>query len=230
MRQMRRSIVVTLLGVAILSLGTTPCWAGHAFKKLSSEHVSFGVSQFLAGSIPPASDHIALKLLNPNHVTQVAAVFVYDRTKRREFDDAKGTAGLFRGCLLQVLVPHAALGLGPTSGFPENPSNTPTYVEVISAPETPVLEATGNRFLELWRKKKGIKPKTLRMADGLGIVAHGASLENIPLFRLHPGMFSLPSEDVPENKPGAATNCVCDGLSKLELDPEVFEDFGIDCP
>ncbi|MCH6569516.1 MAG: hypothetical protein IH794_05380 [Acidobacteria bacterium] len=89
---------------------------------------------------------------------------------------------------------------------------------------------TENKLLELSRKNKEREPNRVRLANILGIVVRGAGNENIPFFRPHPGLFSLPSEDFPENKTGAATNGVCAGLSKLKLDPEIFEGFGIDSP
>lgn len=73
-------------------------------------------------------------------------------------------------------------------------------MEVISAPKRPVKKETENKLLELWRNNKEREPNRFRLANILGIVVRGAGNENTPFFRPHPGLFSLPSEDFPENK------------------------------
>lgn len=62
-----------------------------------------------------------------NHGPQVAAVFVYDRTVTRDIKERQAIPGQFRGFLLKILIPRAALGFGPASGLPENQSTNPSH-------------------------------------------------------------------------------------------------------
>lgn len=233
MRRTTRSVALAFVGIASFSLMISPVSAGHSFEKLSKNHLQFGVSQFLAGNVPNSRPQ-NLKLMNPNHVTQVAAVLIYERVKENPSFGPIGEAELFLGCAVRELSPHAAVGIsseevGDTEDF------TALYVEVISAPATPVKRKTG-KWLESWNEREGNERegkerKGLRLADGLGIIADASGSEK-SLHLIHPGLFSLPSDDVVDGQQQAAIDCVCAALDELpdDSDLEVFEDFGIDCP
>ncbi len=61
----------------------------------------------------------------PNHVPQVAEVFIYARAVTRNIGETKAVPGQFRGCLLNVLIPRATLRLGPASELTEKQSTNP---------------------------------------------------------------------------------------------------------
>ncbi len=72
--------------VALALLGANPVSAGH-FKKLSDRHTNFGVAQLNYGNIPGgefSSTRPVLKLMNPVHVTQVAALIAYEAARGSE--------------------------------------------------------------------------------------------------------------------------------------------------
>ena len=140
------------------------------------------------------------------------------------------------GCAVRELTPHAALGI--SSNVVGDPTNfTALYVEVISAPSTPVRKGTGNGAEDEDEdededdeddRHKRHKKRELRVADGLGIIAEASGNEK-PLRLIHPGLFSLPSDDVVDGQRQAAIDCVCGELPE-DSDPETFEDFGVSCP
>ncbi len=230
MRHMKQVMVVAFVGVAFLSLGATLSWAGHEFKKLSKNHLLFGVSQFLAGNIN-AVETTPLKLFNPNHVTQVAAALFYERESEGGGPRPGGSAEEFQACLVRVLTPHGALQF--RLDFLETGR---LYVEVISAPATPVRkgkrkEKDDDEDENKYNKHRGHMKRELRLADGLGIRGTAAltNFASVPLSMVHPGLFSLPSDDVVEGQRQAAIDCVC-GALPAGSDPDVFEEFGISCP
>ena len=204
MKRMTQLIVIAFVGISFLSLVTTPLWADH-FKKLSKNHLRFGVSQLLVGHVSPRADEL-VRLMNPNHITQVAAALFYERLGAFSAGTL-GTPEAFLGCVVRDLTPHAAVGID--NGSLSNPDRIPLYVEVISAPVTPVP----------------VKKKQAPVADGLGIAASAGTFQG-PLFLVHPKLFSLPDDEQ------AAIDCVCIALEPLILEglaPNVFKDFGITC-
>ncbi len=223
MRRMRQWIVITVVGTAFLSLATTPCWAGHAFKRLSKNHLLFGVSQFLAGNIN-SREATPLKLFNPTPVTQVVAALFYERES--EGPQPGGNAAQFRACLVRLLTPHGALQLN-LDFVATNPHNR-HYVEVISAPVTPVKREEDEHDDD---SDSDDDNEGLRLADGLGIrgTATLTLFASVPLSMVHPELFTLPADEVVPGQRQDAIDCLCDGLITLGLDLDVFEDFGVDC-
>lgn len=177
------------------------------------------MSQFLAGNIN-AQETTPLKLFNPTPVTQVVAALFYERES--EGPRPGGNAEQFQACLVRLLTPHGAVQL-PLDFLATNRA----YVEVISAPVTPVKREKDEHDDH---GDHDDDDEGLRLADGLGIrgTATLTFFASVPLSMVHPELFSLPSDDVLPGQRQAAIDCVCDGLA-LGLDPDVFEDFGIDC-
>ena len=104
-------------------------------------------------------------------------------------------SGVYRSCLVEVLPPHGSVGISKD----ELPGGA-SYVEIISAP------VNGKK----------------RLADGLGIVAHGT--DGHPFFLLNPSLFSLPSDEFQRQE---AIDCVLNGLSDLSVGHKVFKGLGI---
>ena len=105
-------------------------------------HTLYGVSQFNHGEI--GGQRVPVKLYNPTHVTQIAALLVYTRHVEGEVggsirDDSNPTE-VFIDCRVRELTSHAALGLhedivpiDETLDFPDR-----RYGEVIWAPKEEV--------------------------------------------------------------------------------------------
>ena len=73
-------------GAALLAFGASPLVAGH-FEELSKFHTIFGVSQLnYADTGREFGVNKKIYLYNPNHVTQIAAVLMYERSRLR-FED-----------------------------------------------------------------------------------------------------------------------------------------------
>ena len=221
-------------GAALLAFGAAPLSAGH-FKELSKIHTVFGVSQFNALDFRFEDDMV---LYNPNHVTQVAAVLLYERGQvllshdgEEFFFSSKNNFPLeiYFGCMVVKLTPHASLKLD----WPDPPGLASTYAEVIWAPEEPVRVAVNGQR------------KARRLADGLGGQAVGQDEQDSRGHHLvHPSAFSLPDETVDyvlnagKNQQEAARQCICQGIFDLVDEPfdnlttplRVFEPFGIACP
>ena len=227
-----------IAGVSLLGLSAAPASAGH-FEEFSEHHTTFGVSQFNALDLDNDDDMV---LNNPIHVTQVAAVLLYERGEINYSHDGQefffnGSTGDFPleryfACMVVKLTPHASLDLNwdDPSGLGE------TYAEVIFVPEQPVRVAIA---------ALGGQKKSRRLADGLGGQAVGEGDRESRGFHLvHPGLFSLPDETVDFefnaaiNQQEAARQCICQGLFDLVEEPfnnlttplRVFEPFGITCP
>ena len=103
---------------ALAFAGASPAWSDH-FKPLSPNHTSYGVAQLNYGEIccgPRQFGLIpAVRLMNPSHVTQVAALIVYESARGRR----AGTPEVFVGCTLRVLTPHGSLAISDRD-VPEN--------------------------------------------------------------------------------------------------------------
>ena len=218
----------SLVVLATVALPLMAAWADHnersSFSPLSAAHVGYGVSQYNYGIVPRAGGGpnqfvpAPMKLMNPNSVSQVAAVFVYNRTA----DPSQ--AEVFLGCVVRKLTPHASLDLtdpGVGGDFPTGEENSfvvppgfpPRYAEVIWAPDKKV---------KISGKASG------RLADGLGGRSQGAV--NTSVHHLaHPRLFSLPSNDVVPGQREAAKDCVCSRLVELGLSSQTFKGFGLSC-
>ena len=236
MRRTTRLVTLAFVGIASFSLATTPSLAGQAFKKLSNNHLRFGVSQFLAGNINTRNEATPLKLFNPTPVAQIVAALFYQRES--DGNNPGGNAGEFQACLVRELPSHGAVQIS-LAGFLPVPR---AYVEIISAPVTPVRgrkrnerdddddDDDDNDDGDDDHKHSGHHKKELRLADGLGIRG-SATLTNFvsgSLSMVHPKLFSLPSDDVIPDQQKSAIDCVCFALPDGS-DLEIFEDFGIDC-
>ena len=204
------SILRGMVGLAVLALaGATPAAADH-FKPLSPNHTSYGVAQLNYGNVPPFLDFI-VKLMNPVHVTQAAAVIIYESDRGAN----AGTPEKYLNCVVRQLTPHASISIEEGDYFPTT-DEVSTYAEVIWAPVAKVSPGKGNG-------------ENRRIADGLGGYFHtGRDLHDPRL--AHPGLFSLPSNTVVAGQRENAINCVCTGLSGLALSGDVFSEFGINCP
>ena len=148
--------------------------------------------------------------MNPVHVTQVAAVIAYEAARGRR----PGTPELFVSCVVRELTPHASIGLTETAINPPGNSR-PKYAEVIWAPVTEVSLGQG-------------QGQNRRMADGLGGNFDSGIGNREGNSRLaHPGLFSLPSDDVVAGQRQAGIDCVRQGLLDLGLNDDIFEEFGV---
>ncbi len=229
--------IVLVLAIIGLPLVANTTWAGDGdsdsdsdsdrhksrFSRLSAAHTQYGVSQYNYGIVPREGGGpmgflpAPMKLMNPNSVTQIAAVLVYNRS-----EDASEVEE-FLGCVVNRLTPHAALDLtspvvggnfptGEADAFVVPPGFPPRYAEVIWAPEDKVR----------------VRGRGTRLADGLGGRSQGA-VNTTAHHLAHPSLFSLPSNDVVLGQREAAVECVCNNLMLLELDSRTFRDFGIRC-
>jgi hypothetical protein len=199
-----------LAALVIVCVGATPASADH-FKPLSPNHTSYGVGQLNYGNLPAFLDFI-VKLINPVHVTQGAAVIVYESDR----SDQAGTRTpeKYLTCQVRKLTPHASISITQEVLFPGG-ENVPSYAEVIWAPADKVSPGQGNG-------------QNRRIADGLGGFSYAG--RDIPTSVAHPGLFSLPSNDVVGGQREAAITCVCAGLAVAGLSADVFSEFGITCP
>lgn len=223
-------LVTLTLAIIALPLAANIAWADNddepRFKPLSKAHVDYGVSQFNYGIVPRAGGGpngivpAPMKLMNPNRVTQIAAVFVYNRSA----DPSQSE--VYLGCVVRKVTPHGALDLtdpavggdfptGDEGAFPVPPGFPPRYAEVIWAPEKKV-------------KVSGKGPNRRRVADGLGGNAQGAVNTTVH-YLAHPSLFSLPSNDVVPGQREAAVDCVCGNLGQQGFDLRTFRDFGVRC-
>jgi hypothetical protein len=212
MRITTKLLVAVLVWVTLLFLPLGPARAG-TYKKLSNNHIRYGVSQLLVGGLSH-SGAIALKLVNPTPVTMVATALFYEREGRNG-----AIAGTFLGSVVEELGPHAALQIENDAEFDEkiNPKGVPLYVEVISVPKEPV------RVWWYWKQKKYV-----RLADGLGIVGGSNNIQG-NIFLINPKLFSLPADDVFTGQHEAAIDSVCSELKTNGLGLNLFEEFGISC-
>ena len=211
-----------LSGAALLALGAAPLQANH-FQRISPKHTLYGVSQYnyLTTAEEPRD---LLYLLNPNHVTQIAAMLFYQRPTP-DFPDVDPE--VFLGCLVKKLTPNGAIGileqewLDALFGGVDDDS-VPPYVEVIWGP----------------RKKVTIKvdgvEKTRRLADGLGgftVPTGGKNRGGRAMSGLaHPKSFSLPLNKVVAGQREVAIACICAELGALAVSGETFQPFGVKCP
>ena len=227
MRNSLRWAVVSIVTIG-LPLVATVSSADHddaKFEPLSASHIDYGVSQYNYGIVPRSGGGpnafvpAPMKLMNPSKVTQVAAVFVYNRSA-----DPSQTE-VFLGCVVRKVTPHGALDLLDESiggDFPagENtfflpPGFPPRYAETIWAP----LEKV---------KVKGKGSSKRRVADGLGGRSMGA-VNATEHHLAHPKLFSLPSNKVVPGQRQAALDCVCSNLQQIGASSKTFKDFGVRC-
>jgi hypothetical protein len=193
------------------------------FKKLSPNHTGYGVAQLNYGNIARSelsATRPAVKIMNPNHVTQVVAIFVYEAARGAN----AGTTGAYVDCRVRQVTPHGSLGI-PEIEFPD--SGTAMYAEAIWAPvhEVTVFEDDD----EHGGRDDDDEAFATRFADGLGgsfatTVFGAEGLSNLA----HPELFSLPNDDASPGQRQAAIDCVLLGLASLGLDPNIFTQFGIE--
>lgn len=223
--------ILAIFGLAGLPFVSIASWADHnddmaRYSPLSAAHTVFGVSQFNYGVVPREGGGpngfvpAPMKLMNPNKVTQIAAVLVYSRA------GDPSQAEIYLGCVVRRVTPHGALDLtspvvggdfptGDEGVFPVPPGFPPRYAEVIWAPEKMVRIKGG-------KKGKG------RLADGLGGRSQGA-VNTTEHYLAHPKLFSLPSNKVVPGQREEAIGCVCNNLHGLGADANTFRDFGVRC-
>ena len=76
----RWTLLVSLVGTFLAAQASA--FVGYPrpapFKRLSPDHVNYGVSQFLAGNISQSQSY-PLRLWNPGPVSMVACIFMYER-------------------------------------------------------------------------------------------------------------------------------------------------------
>ena len=197
----------------------------HLFTPLSPNHTDYGVAQLNYGNISGSertgdSERPVIKLMNPVPVRQVAAAIVYESERGRN----PGTAEKYLTCAVRELTPHASIGI-PTSAV-DSPANIlPKYAEVIWAP----VEKVDVGLLSQFGISIGLK-KGIRMADGLGGYFETGRFGSEGDPRLaHPGLFSLPSDDVVAGQRQAAIDCLCDALEDMGRSKDTFKEFGVRC-
>lgn len=213
--------------------------AAMADKKLSKDHLLYGVSQFIAGNVTQykydgVTNTTPLKLFNPTSETLMFAALFYERDSVKNHDISEsgwflenvspsGNSGSYQTCLVGALAPHGAMQINLNFLFVNR-----AYTEIISAP----LEVSDSSNHS--KKSKKSKKSSKRLRDGLGI--RGTSIitnfGSVPLSMVHPELFSLPSDDEFDelSQRDSAIECVCNDLFQMNApDTEVFEDFGISC-
>ena len=239
-----------LSSASLLALGAAGASADH-FDKLGRKHTNYGVAQYNVTNVS-RSRRVGLTLMNPIHVTQLAAILMYQRPTRNRTTFCPAAAApctaaefeaylpeVFLGCLVVEMTPHSAVSLHDSTsttwldtsftdagaawpGLPGTNRNSgingmPRVAEVIWGPAEKVKVAG----------VRGLK----RKADGLGgTTAGGHRTARSHTNLLHPGLFSLPSNDVVAGQREDAIECVCEGLADLFADRNTFEKFGISCP
>ncbi len=259
---MRKGAISLCLPLCITTAWlASPAFADH-FQPLSPQHTNYGAAQLNYGQTPNSLS-VPLKLMNPNHVTQLGAVFV-DQSDR-------GTgalpAAVYVNCVVRRVTPHGSIGIDEDDYYPDLdgdgfPDDVSAYIEVIWASEEPIVigggdGATGNDDESASddatsdddsgddngrnRNKKnkhrhsdrhgtnGPAPVVTRVADGLGGWSHSGRDTPDPQLA-HPGLFTLPSNDVVAGQRETAIGCVCDGLVSLGVSTDVFGNFGVVCP
>lgn len=224
------TLVAGVLSLVAFGLpGAITVWADH-FKPLSPNHTDYGVAQLNYGNMSQIfrSDTTtpAVKLMNPNHLTQAVAGLIYSSDRGRQ--GAGQATEVFLGCKVHVLTPHGSTEISEaelvTAGVPEN---RPLYSEYIWAP----LEKVSLRKDDDDDDHEKGDRKKRRIADGLGGSAVNRFTENEGEIGLaHPGLFSLPSNSVVAGQREKAIDCICAELAAQSLDHKVFSEFGISCP
>ena len=219
----------TLSLAPLVLLGATSAHADH-FKPLSPHHTAYGVSQLGYGDLR-GHDEDSLtpmaRLHNPNHITQVAALIFYDAARGQN----PGTPELFVGCHCKVLTPHASVGVSeedvPGSGLEMSPGRA-RYAEAIWSPVDPVRVRKGRGDDDDDDDDRARR----RIADGLGGAFNiGASdFAGASIHLAHPGLFSLPSNSVVPGQRQVAIDCLCHELARLNLNRDIFKEFGVICP
>jgi hypothetical protein len=195
-------------------------WADH-FRPLSPQHTNYGVSQLQFGDVAGRENfggpRPVVRLNNPNHVTQAVAILVYQAERGR----LPGRPEVFDGCHVEVLTPHASQAVSGAE-FPGAGGvfGSPQYATAIWAPLDSVSPGRG-------------RGQNRRIADGLGgamDVNAFADRNGRQVNLAHPGLFSLPSDDVVPGQRQAAITCVCTFVATLRLSRDLFSEFGISCP
>ena len=202
---MKRTLQLTLAalsGAAILGLSAASLHAGH-FTQLSPLHTVHGVSQFNYTHLSRETGgrNHAVTLMNPTHVTQVAAVLVYQYPYPNsnytacfrdpggpgvgecdeEFVELDYEPEVFLGCQVALITPHAAVGLC------DRRRDSPGDDGFCPAPGFPgsidinAIDRVGvNRYAEvIWAPLAPVRVlvngqrKARKLADGLGGVTFG---------------------------------------------------------
>lgn len=216
-----------LSSVAVGLLGATTVRADH-FKPLSPNHTSYGVAQLNYGNMSQSavddSEMPAVKLMNPNHVTQAVAGLIYSSDRGRQRQPSE----VFLGCKVDVLTPHGSTDISGAELVAAGvPDDRPLYGEYIWAP----LEKVSLRRDDDDDDDKKVDWRKRRIADGLGGRAVHRLLDVEGEVQLaHPGLFSLPSDSVVPGQRQKAITCICAEVAAQGLDPKVFSEFGISCP
>lgn len=234
-----------IFGAALVALGAADASADH-FIRLSKKHIIFGYGQLNFTNIGRADGrNEAFKLVNPIHVDQIAAVFVYQRPTllyqticvpeaSGGMDNCPNFAGepddsgevpyepeVFLGCLVKRLTPHGAIGI--------DSNNAPTRNDEVSISE----EGVPRFLVTIWAPVDKVDvtglTKPRRKADGLGGRTVGSGRQTVHQVG-HPGLFSLPSNDVVSGQREEAIDCVCERLAALSVSRNTFNPFGIACP
>ncbi len=130
---MRLSLSLPALALAAGLVASGETRAGH-FQSLSASHTAYGVSQFNYGNVPGNTrpGQPAIKIVNPNHLTQIAAFLVYQSARGRH----AGSAEIYMGCVVRELGPHASIAVHGQD-FPDETASgetVATFVEAIWAP------------------------------------------------------------------------------------------------
>ncbi len=245
MFRMPKLAVGAVVGAAAMALGATPVLADHYRPLSPNAIVTTGVSQFnyvnigggLCSELPSigvfcSGQDLALK--NPVHDVQIAATLFYthSRTNARFEGDPNFDAmtEVFLECRADVLTPHASLTVDSRDLLDDGARLVPDlYAEVIWAPMTPVTAGGA-----LTRVANGLGGRALAMRSSiLADIITEVDTGDLA----HPALFSLPFNlDPPyHTQRGDAVLCVCGELTRLKidypmLDPDMFLDFGFDCP
>ena len=147
MTRTRQVTVGLFAGASLLAFGAVPLSAGH-FQELSADHTNYGVAQL--NYVDVGQDN-SIILMNPNHVTQVAAALAYTRPEYRysfgsfnnfyrldfsfiqqgtlpeqDGERADEFMEVFLACVVIKLTPHGAVKINT-----EFSSDVERYVEVI---------------------------------------------------------------------------------------------------
>ena len=197
-------------GASLLAFGAVPLSAGH-FQELSADHTNYGVAQL---NYVDVGQENSIILMNPNHVTQVAAALAYTEPTylysfgsfnnfyRLDFDFVEQgelpgkedeETEVFLACVVVKLTPHGAVKV-TMMGDPVGDLDVELYMEVIWSPEFPVRVPIA---------AQGGAKKSRRIADGLGgrTLAHAEVRGGRPAVPgsdhlAHPGLFTPPDDSV----------------------------------
>ena len=205
-----------IAGVSLAAFGAAPLSAEH-FTELSPLHTVYGVSQFNYADVGVDN---SVYLLNPNHVTQVAAVLAYNHAVAlfvpppgcvnpcapHVSNGTIGTCNLDTGGILFFSSGDVSVGEQPEEFLacvvvlltPHESLQVTTpffqafsYVETIWSPVDPV------------RVRIGDDRKARRLADGLGGRTYTQAEDDLGGssdvpgndYLAHPGLFTLPRDD-----------------------------------